>query len=88
MQAPPVAALTAASNVAGAATPTTAGPTQSNDRPSIILVEFLGFGGGDGSPPPGSDDRRRSEQQGYNFNSAFQIIQVGDLAGPARSNSR
>ncbi|WND53992.1 filamentous hemagglutinin family protein [Rhodopseudomonas palustris] len=88
VQAPPVAALTAASNVAGAATPTTAGPTQSNDRPSIILVEFLGFGGGDGSPPPGSDDRRRSEQQGYNFNSAFQIIQVGDLAGPARSNSR
>ncbi|ABD05193.1 haemagglutinin-like protein [Rhodopseudomonas palustris HaA2] len=92
VQAPPTAALTAANNVAGAATPTAAGPAQDNDRPSIILVEFLGFGGGDGGDTkprsPDRDDRRRTEQQGYNFNSAFQIIQLGDLAGPARSNSR
>ena len=59
---PPVAALTTASN-ANAATQQSTLPSQSNgasDQPSIILVEFLGFGG-----PQGIDDdekRRRSQQ--------------------------
>ena len=57
---PPVAALTAAST-ANAATQQSSLPSQSaaSDQPSIILVEFLGFGGSDGS----SDDEKRRPQQ-------------------------
>jgi hypothetical protein len=74
---PNVPALTAAST-ANTATQQTGlpTPTQSSDRPSIIIVEVLGFGGGSGggvesSPPPNSgdtnkpasDDDRRHRQQ-------------------------
>ena len=57
---PPVAALTAAST-ANAATQQAALPGQSgaDDQPSIILVEFLGFGG----PQESDDDEKRRPQQ-------------------------
>nr|WP_049824679.1 filamentous haemagglutinin family protein [Rhodopseudomonas palustris] len=89
VQAPPVAALTAAGNVAGAATPAAVAPAQANDRPSIILVEFLGFGGGDGgsqpAPPLPRDRRNDQDRQSYDPDSAFRAVGHGRLTEQQRS---
>ena len=62
VQAPNIGALAAAGNAAGAANRTDA-PTNSapSDRPSTIIVEVLGYGGGDGGEPAKQEDRRRPQ---------------------------
>lgn len=76
-----VGALTSASNVAAAgqqaATPAQSGPS---GQPSIIIVEVLGFGGGDA----GSQEEKRpqaNDQQSYHYDqtSPFQVLSAGAL---------
>ncbi|WP_194457891.1 filamentous haemagglutinin family protein [Bradyrhizobium sp. CCBAU 53421] len=82
VQGPPVGALTAANNTAGAAQqPTAAAPAGNTGQPSVIIVEVLGYGGGDGTPDPGSNDQRRggNERQSYDPNSMFRVVGSGEL---------
>ncbi|GKQ51846.1 filamentous haemagglutinin family protein [Bradyrhizobium sp. Ce-3] len=82
VQGPPVGALTAANNTAGAAQqPTAAAPAASTGQPSVIIVEVLGYGGGDGTPEPDGNDQRRggTERQSYDPNSMFRVVGSGEL---------
>jgi hypothetical protein len=84
VQGPPVGALTTASN-ATAATQQATLPSQTpnSDKPSVIIVEVLGYGGGSGDDAPDqSDEERRRKRQGpqtYNTNSPYQVLGVGAL---------
>ncbi|WP_165420984.1 filamentous haemagglutinin family protein [Bradyrhizobium sp. Leo170] len=83
VQAPNINAALAANSTAGAAQKTTA-PTQStnSDQPSIIMVEFLGFGGGNGDQDETSRKDRRSDASGglrYDQNSSVQFVGLGNL---------
>jgi Filamentous haemagglutinin family outer membrane protein len=89
VQAPNVAGLTAANNAAGAgaktATPTADKPA---DRPSVIIVEVVGYGGGDGTTTPpmngtddGTDKKKRpaDDRQGYNPNGNVRVLGYSTL---------
>ncbi len=84
VQAPNVTGLTEASNTAGAAAKQATAPAQEsgNVQASIIIVEVLGFGGGDGEDlRRRDDDKRRSSLSGqtYDPGSSFQVIGNGAL---------
>jgi hypothetical protein len=81
--APNVSAALSTSN-ATAATQQTPAPAQSNnDRPSIIIVEVLGYGGGDGNDatPDSEGDKRRKakDRQSYDPTGSVQYVGVGAL---------
>ncbi|MDI4236717.1 filamentous hemagglutinin family protein [Bradyrhizobium sp. Arg237L] len=86
---PNIGALTSANNTAGASQQTVAPKQSGNEQPSIIIVEFVGFGGGDSEPGSDNGKRRPNEgQQGfndrhepdYNDRSAVQIAGYGALS--------
>ncbi len=82
VQGPPVGALTAANNTAGAAQqPTAAAPAANTGQPSVVIVEVLGYGGGDGASDPDGNNQRRggNERQSYDPNSMFRVVGSGEL---------
>lgn len=50
---------------------------------SVIIVEVLGYGGGDATRQEGGDDRAR-DRRSYNPNSAVQYVGAGQLSGEQR----
>jgi hypothetical protein len=80
VQGPPVAALNSANNTAGAAAKAAEPPAQSNnnERPSVIIVEVLGYGGAEGSPRPEQMDEERRHRDDARQGS------LQDSSGPAR----
>jgi len=67
---PPVTALTTAGNATTATRPATLPLRSNNDRPSVITVEVLGYGGGSDDMPDKSDadeKRRRRLRDQHNW---------------------
>ncbi|WP_244066328.1 hypothetical protein [Bradyrhizobium sp. Ce-3] len=75
-------ALTAASNSTAATQQAAPPPSQGSGQPSIIIVEVLGYGGGEGSSAPNPDrDQQRDErgQRSQNPDSAYQVLGAGEM---------
>ncbi|MCK9917202.1 filamentous hemagglutinin family protein [Microbacteriaceae bacterium K1510] len=87
--APNIGGLTQASNTAGSAAQQAATPRQGSGaaQPSIIIVEVIGFGGGDGGQENPQKDQRdqRTQNGGYMTGSSVQIIGHGELRAPDRN---
>jgi hypothetical protein len=89
VQAPPISVLTSASNTAGANETDAPATTASSDRPSIIIVEVLGYGGSDGTPAPEPDKdnhKVRHQQGSYDTRGMFRVIGNGELTDKEKEN--
>ncbi|NVO17601.1 MAG: filamentous hemagglutinin family protein [Rhodoplanes sp.] len=88
--APNIGALTTANNAAGAAAKAAETPAsdRGGERPSVIIVEILGYGGGDENAPPSrqNERQRRSsrDEERYDPNSAFRLVGNGHLTPQQR----
>jgi len=85
-QPPNIGALTTASNVAGAtqASLPVAPGANTNNQPSVIIVEVVGYGGGEGNennPPPPEDEQRGKKpgQQTYDRSGMFRVLGNGEF---------
>ncbi|MCK9913008.1 filamentous hemagglutinin family protein [Microbacteriaceae bacterium K1510] len=85
VQAPNIGGLTEASNTAGAASQQASTPKQGsgNAQPSIIIVEVVGFGGGDdGEEKPGNESRsgpgrQSNRSDGYDPSGMVRVLGNG-----------
>lgn len=80
VQAPNVTGLAASSNAA-AATQQAGMPAQGSatPTPSVIIVEVLGYGGGNDEPADEADKRRAPDRQTQDPRNRYQIIGAGNL---------
>ncbi|MTD94380.1 filamentous hemagglutinin N-terminal domain-containing protein [Hyphomicrobium sp. xq] len=91
IQPPNISGLTEASSTSGAAVKEAVAPAQTTptDQPSIIIVEVIGYGGGDAGQPDGDQpakDKERpgrkgatDDQHGQNPDSAYQVLGAGEM---------
>ncbi len=82
VQAPPTATLTAASNATAATQVATPPQANKGGAASVIIVEVLGYGGGDGSrqSDPNDDGRRGgTDQRSQSQDSAYQVLGAGEM---------
>jgi filamentous hemagglutinin family protein len=84
IQAPNIGGLTEASNTAGAGAQSATTPrSDAGAQPSVIIVEVIGFGGGDGGTPCDEEERGcvRQESQMQDPQSRYQVVGAGALTG-------
>ncbi len=89
VQGPPVAALTSAGNTAGAAQhPQLPGQSNDSKQPSVVIVEVIGYGGGEDSEPvqPDESKQRKSgpERRSQDPENRVQVLDVGELTATQR----
>jgi hypothetical protein len=82
VQAPSISAGLSASNATAATQQTETPAPAANNSPSVIIVEVLGYGGGDGTAPDGEEERshQNRKRQSYDPNSSVQFVGTGRLS--------
>ncbi|KZD23957.1 filamentous haemagglutinin family protein, partial [Tardiphaga robiniae] len=78
VQAPSISAALSTSNAAAATQQAVAPPQGGNAQPSVIIVEVLGYGGGDDGEQP-ARKRERDEKQTYNEAAPVRIVGYGPI---------
>jgi hypothetical protein len=62
--------------------------TTTNNQPSVIIVEVIGYGGDTGAPAQPQDDKQHKTEndKNYDLNSAFKLLGNGALTQEQQKN--